>query len=230
MESIFSRTEQLLGGQAMQKLAAAHVAVIGLGGVGSWCAEALWRSGVGRLTLMDFDIVAPSNLNRQAQALRSTLGQDKAAALAERLRDIDDGREITLLSLRYTPEEREALFVLRPDYIADCIDSVKEKTDLIREAKCRTIPILSALGTGGKTDASLLRVGDIAKTDTCPLARAMRRSLRAEGIPHADVVWSPEPAAGATEGKPGTVMWVPAAAGLLMAQEIIKKLTEPAAE
>ena len=229
MESIFSRTEQLLGAPAMQRLAAAHVAVVGLGGVGSWCAEALWRSGVGRLTLMDFDTVAPSNLNRQAQALRSTLGRDKAAALAERLRDIDDHREITLLSLRYTPEEREALFVLRPDYIADGIDSVKDKTDLIREAKRRDIPILSALGTGGKTDASLLRVGDIAKTDTCPLARAMRKSLRAEGIAHAAVVWSPEPAA-AAEGKPGTVMWVPAAAGLLMAQEIIKRLTMPAAE
>lgn len=220
MDEFRSRTEGLLGPAAMEKLKRAHVAVIGLGGVGSWCAEALARSGVGTLTLLDFDRVAPSNLNRQGAALQSTLGQRKTEALAARLRDAAPGIELHLLPLRYEPESREALFELGPDYIADCIDAVADKCDLIAESLGRGIPILSSMGTGGKTDAGLLRLGDIAKTEMDPLARAVRRELRKRGINHLPVVWSPEEPKTAP-GKPGTVMWLPASAGMLMAQKIV---------
>ncbi len=220
MNEYQSRTAGLLGEMALERLRRAHVAVIGLGGVGSWCAEALARSGVGTLTLLDFDRVAPSNLNRQGAALQSTLGRPKTEALAERLRDAAPGIELRLLPLRYGPESREALFDRRPDYIADCIDAVADKCDLIAESLRRGIPILSSMGTGGKTDASLLRLGDIAKTEMDPLARSVRRELRKRGINHLPVVWSPE-APKTAPGKPGTVMWVPASAGLLMAQKIV---------
>lgn len=225
MDERLSRTESLLGPEAMEKLKKAHVAVVGLGGVGSWCAEALARSGVGRLSLLDFDEVVPSNLNRQAEALASTLGQKKTDALAARLRDAAAGVELRLLDRRYTPDDREALFEQKPDYIADCIDAVTDKCDLIAESLRRGIPIVSSMGTGGKTDASLLRLGDIAKTETDPLARAVRRQLRKLGVNHLPVVWSPE-ASRAVPGKPGTVMWVPASAGLLMAQKIITDMIQ----
>lgn len=225
MDERLARTEALLGGAAMEKLQKAHVAVVGVGGVGSWCAEALARSGVGQLTLLDFDEVAPSNLNRQAQALSSTIGRPKTQVLAERLRDAAPELTLRLLELRYTPESREVLFEGKPDYIADCIDAVADKCDLIVQARERNIPIVSSMGTGGKTDASLLRLGDLAKTEMDPLARAVRRELRKRGVDHLPVVWSPEPSRTAP-GKPGTVMWVPASAGLLMAQKIILDLIQ----
>lgn len=223
MDERLCRTEALLGPEAMEKLKKAHVAVVGLGGVGSWCAEALARSGVGKLTLMDFDGVVPSNLNRQAQALVSTLGRPKTEALAGRLRDAAPGVTLCLRPERYTPESRELLFAAGADYVADCIDSVADKCDLIAESLARGIPIVSSMGTGGKTDASALRLGDLAKTEMDPLARAVRRELRKRGVNHLSVVWSPEPSK-AVPGKPGTVMWVPAAAGLLMAQKIVSDL------
>lgn len=225
MDERLIRTEALLGPEAMEKLKKAHVAVVGIGGVGSWCAEALCRSGVGKLTLLDFDEVVPSNLNRQAQALSSTLGRPKTEALAERLRDAAPEVVLHLLPLRYSPESRETLFEMKPDYIADCIDAVADKCDLIAEALGRNIPILSSMGTGGKTDASLLRLGDIAKTEMDPLARAVRRQLRKLGVNHLNVVWSPEESK-AVPGKPGTVMWVPASAGLLLAQKIIMDIIQ----
>lgn len=221
MDERWGRTVLLLGEEALHKLNGAHVAVVGLGGVGSWCAEALWRTGVGTLTLLDFDTVAASNLNRQCEAALSTLGQKKTEALAARLRDIDPTRTPRLLHMRCDEAGRAALFEGKPDYIADCIDSVGDKAALIKAALDGGVPIVSAMGTGGKMDATLLRLGDIAKTNTCPLARAVRRTLRQMGINHLPVVWSPEePVTGGMQ-KPGTVMWVPASAGLLMAQKIV---------
>jgi Dinucleotide-utilizing enzymes involved in molybdopterin and thiamine biosynthesis family 1 len=226
MDESFERTSSLLGAEAIRKLQMAHVAVVGIGGVGSWCAEALWRTGVGSLTLMDFDVVVPSNLNRQNEALISTLGRPKTEALADRLRDISPDRELRLLPIRCDIEGRKRLFESPCDYIADCIDSVSDKAALIREALDRGIPIISAMGTGGKTDASQLRIGDLSKTNTCPLARAVRRELRALGVTHLPVVWSPEEPKPGTP-KPGTVMWVPSSAGLLMAQKIVLELISP---
>lgn len=234
MNEQFLRTEMLLGPGAMKRLYASHVAVLGLGGVGSWCAEALARSGVGALTLIDHDDVGLSNLNRQAEALHSTLGRPKADAMADRIRDISPNCRITPVRARYVPEGREEFFSASYDYIVDAIDLVSCKLDLIETALARGVPILSALGTGNKLDATLLRISDIEKTEGCPLARVVRKELRSRGILHHKVVWSPElphktdqsetPPPG-RRSVPASIMWVPAAAGLLLASEVIKDLT-----
>lgn len=234
MDQQFLRIQMLMGAQAMERLATAHVCVLGLGGVGSWCAEALARSGVGELTLMDEDTVAPSNLNRQAQALHSTLGMAKAQALASRVWDINPECRVHPLQARYEAATRETFFSTQYDYVVDAIDLVSCKLDLIETAIARTVPILSALGTGNKLDASLLRVSDISQTEGCPLARVVRKELRNRGILHHKVVWSPE-AAHKTEqpeapppgrrSVPASVMWVPATAGLLLAGEVVMDLT-----
>lgn len=228
------RTRMLLGQAAMDRLARARVAVVGLGGVGSWCAEALCRAGVGKLTLIDSDTVAESNINRQLEALGSTVGQPKAAALAARLRDIAPDAEISPVTALYSAGNREIL----PgglDYIADCIDLVSCKLDLIETALSRGVPVVSALGTGDKLDAGRLRLADLAGTSGCSFARVMRRELRRRGIEHLDVVYSDERARASEQlappppgrrSVPGSVVWVPATAGLLMAQKIALAIAE----
>ena len=227
------RTEMLLGAAAMERLRGSHVAVLGLGGVGSWCAEALARAGVGELTLVDEDVVGESNLNRQCCALHSTLGQPKAAVMAARVRDIDPEIVVHPMVARYEAASRESFFAARYDYIADCIDLVSCKVDLICTAHARGVPILSALGTGNKADASRFVLCDLAETSGCPFARVLRRELRRAGIEHHDVVFSPEEALTPSQPEtpppgrrsiPGSLPWVPASAGLLMAQGIVQAL------
>ena len=234
MERPFSRSEMLLGPESTRRLAAAHVMIFGLGGVGGWCAEALARSGVGALTLVDHDTVGVTNLNRQVGALHSTLGKPKAEVTAARVRDINPDCRVLSLVERYDAGSRERFFTLPCDYIVDAIDLVSCKLDLIQTALTRGIPILSALGTGNKLDPTLFRVTDISKTEGCPLARVVRKELRARGILHHKVVFSPEPPL--TPGDcgeapppgrrsiPGSVPWVPAAAGLLMARQVVLDL------
>lgn len=231
----FIRTQMLLGRDAMERLRHSHVAVFGLGGVGSWCAEALCRSGVGELTLIDQDEVSISNINRQAAALHSTVGMKKAEATALRLRDIAPDCILHPLAERYEADNRESFFSVRYDYIVDAIDLVSCKLDLIETAHNRNIPIISALGTGNKTDAQQLRIADISKTEGCPLARIIRKELRARGINHHPVVFSPELAHHAEQGNeapppgrrsiPASSMWVPATAGLLLAQAVILQIS-----
>lgn len=225
------RIEMLLGARAMEALGRAHVTVVGLGGVGSWCAEALCRSGIGALTLIDSDSVAESNINRQLGALMSTVGRSKAEVLAERCRDIAPGAGIKAISAAYSAGSRDIL--PECDYIADCIDLVSCKLDLIETAMSRGARIISALGTGNKLDAQQLVLCDLAETRGCPLARVMRRELRRRGIEHLDVVYSPEEARDCTAAEtpppgrrsvPGSVIWVPAVAGLLMAEKIVLEL------
>ena len=229
MEERLIRTEMLLGAAAMGRLARAHVAVFGLGGVGSWCAEALARCGVGALTLIDEDTVAESNLNRQIEALSSTIGESKAEAMARRVLDIASGCRVTARAERYEAARRGAFFPAPWDYIADCIDLVACKLDLIEAARAGGIPIISALGTGNKLDLSRLRIADVYETDVCPLARVMRRELRRRGVERLTVVFSDEPPTEPSQPEapppgrrsvPGSAVWVPAAAGLLMAQHI----------
>lgn len=232
--SQFIRTEMLLGPEGMSRLASSHVAVVGLGGVGGWCAEALCRSGVGTLTLLDHDTVAESNLNRQSAALHSTIGMAKAEAMARRLADISPECVLHPVVSRYEADSREEFFSRHYDYIVDAIDLVSCKLDLIQTAHSRGIPIISALGTGNKVNAELLRVSDISKTEGCPLARVIRKELRARGIQHHKVVFSPEPAHSIYDfgetpdpGRrsiPASIMWVPATAGLLMASAVIEDL------
>lgn len=235
MEERFIREEMLLGHKAMERLAAAHVAVYGLGGVGGNAAEALVRGGIGRLTLIDGDTVAPSNINRQAFALQSTVGLPKTEAAARRLLDINPSLGLELKQGMYLPESREEFFVAC-DYIVDAIDMVTAKLDLIETALSRGVPVISSLGTGNKLDPSRLRVADISETRICPLARVMRRELRKRGIEHLCVVFSEEeplvprfqpneePGTAIRRATPGSVSWVPPAAGLLLAGHVIVSL------
>lgn len=233
MNNQFLRTEMLLGEAAMEKLHAAHVAVFGLGGVGSWCAEALARSGVGRLTLVDDDMVSPTNLNRQVEAVWSSIGQPKAIAMAVRLRDVNPECKCTPKCFRYSAEGRDDFFPADYDYVVDAIDLVSCKLDLIETSLREGIPIISALGTGNKLDAAQLQIADISKTTGCPLARIIRKELRARGILHHKVVFSPELAA-ETEQKetpppgrrsvPASAPWVPPVAGFLLAQAVVTDL------
>ena len=233
MDERFLRTEMLLGPQAMERLAAAHVAVFGLGGVGSWCAEALARSGVGALTLVDHDTVGLTNLNRQVEATRSTLGQPKAQAMADRIRDINPDCRLTIRAEKYEAGRREDFFDQPLDYIVDCIDLVSCKLDLIETALTRGVPIVSSLGTGNKLDPTLLQVTDISKTYGCPLARVMRKELRTRGIHHLKVVFSPEKPVSPAQPEapppgrrsvPASNPWVPATAGLLLGSAVVRDL------
>ena len=235
MDTRFLREEMLLGSPAMKRLDRAHVAVVGLGGVGSWCSEALARCGVGALTVMDEDSVALSNINRQSIALDSTLGRPKAEVMAARIRDIAPDCAVTAIVGRYEAAARETLFSAgRYDYIVDAIDLVACKLDLICSAMERGIPIVSALGTGNKLDASQLCISDISATRGCPLARVVRKELRARGVVHHAVVYSPEQGLSPAQPEapppgrrsvPGSLVWVPASAGLLLCQKVVLELS-----
>lgn len=227
-----TRTAMLLGAEAISRMQQAHVAVFGIGGVGSFTAEALARAGIGKLTLVDNDVVSESNLNRQLVALRSTIGMAKTEVMAARIREINPDCLVEIMTRRYTPQDRDLFFSVSYDYIADAIDSVACKTDLIASALARQIPIISAMGTGNKLDPSKFVITDLAKTSGCPLARVMRRELKQLGILHHTVLYSTEPAIKPlfqpTEGVtvPGSVSWVPSCAGLMIAGHIIRALTE----
>ena len=232
MEEQFIRNEMILGPAAMERLAAAHVCVVGLGGVGSYAVEALARAGVGALTLVDEDVYTLSNLNRQLGALHSTVGHPKAEVLARRVLDINPACRVRPIHGRYDAAHREDFFGPY-DYIADCIDLVSCKIDLILSAIERQIPILSALGTGNKLNPALLEVTDLSKTKGCPLARVMRRELGRRGIRHLKVVYSSEESAPTLQletpppgrrSVPASVPWVPSVAGLLMGGAIVMDL------
>lgn len=226
------RAAMLLGQEAMEKLKNSHVAVFGLGGVGSWCAEALARTGIGRLTLVDQDTVGCSNINRQLIALESTLDMPKAEVMDARIRDIAPETEIRTIVGTYTAADRERFFD-NYDYLVDAIDLVSCKTDLIISCLERGIPCISALGTGNKRRAELLEISDISKTYGCALARVMRKELRARGVNHHPVVFSPEEPMEALQWEapppgrrsvPGSLVWVPATAGLLLCQHVVTEL------
>lgn len=236
MHEQFLRTEMVLGQPALERLQNAHVAVFGLGGVGSYAAEILARSGVGELTLVDQDTVSVTNINRQLCALHSTVGQYKAQVVAARCRDIDPDIQVYPLCATYDAAHREDFFLHDYDYIVDCIDLVSCKLDLIQQAHLRRIPILTALGTGNKLDPTQLRLADISETYGCPLARVMRKELRSKlGIYHLRVVFSPEqphetqqleaPPPG-RRSVPASVAWVPATAGLLMGSAVVQDLIQ----
>lgn len=232
MSERFLRNEMMLGPAAVERLAASHVCVVGLGGVGSYAVEALARSGVGELTLIDQDVYGESNINRQLGALTSTIGQSKAGALASRVLDINPDCRVHPILGRYTKEDRERFFGSY-DCLVDAIDLVACKVDLICQAQARGIPILSALGTGNKLNPSLLQVTDLSKTYGCPLARVMRRELGRLGIKHLKVVFSPEEPAPTTQleapppgrrSVPASVPWVPSVAGLMLGGAAVMEL------
>ncbi len=225
----YIRAEMLLGTQAIEKLRNSRVLVCGVGGVGSYICEALARGGVGHLTPLDFDSASVSNNNRQLVALESTVGMKKTEVMAARIRDIDPSTQVEVLDLFLTPENTGEVLDRGFDYIADAIDSVSSKLFLIEEAHRRGISMISSMGTGNKLDPTRLRIADISKTSVCPLAKKVRVELRKRGINHHKVLFSEElPISPAVpEGErvvPGSVSFVPSAAGLIIAGEIIKDL------
>ena len=225
-----SRTALLLSPEAMERLRGAHVMLFGLGGVGSYAAEALARAGVGRLTLVDADTVTPGNLNRQLPALRSTVGQSKAHVMASRLRDAAPDAEITPIERFHLPTSPVPI-PPDVDFLADAVDTVAAKLDLAQQAKARAIPIISCMGMGNRLDPTKIRLGDIFETKECPLCRVMRRELRRRGIDALPCVYSTEPARKPTapEGEkavPGSVSFVPSVAGLYMAYHIVRTLAD----
>ena len=231
----FSRTELLLGQPAMEKLNRARVAVFGLGGVGGYVVEALARSGVGALDLVDHDTISPTNINRQLLALHSTVGMPKAEAAKNRVLDINPQCQVTVHETFYGPDTAPLFDLTQYDYIVDAIDTVTAKLALIAHAKEAGTPILCCLGTGNKLDASKFQITDISKTSVCPLARIMRKECAKRGFKHVKVLFSTEdpiPSVGDTgeelpEGRrslPGSVAFVPSVAGLLIAGEVIRDL------
>lgn len=239
MNGPFIRTEILFGKEKMEKLSGSHVAVFGVGGVGSFCAEALVRSGVGHITLFDHDTIEESNLNRQIHAGYSTIGQYKADAMKQRLLDINPDCQVEVVKEFVLPPQVGPLF--QPwDYILDAIDTVSTKLAIVEEALKRGVPIISAMGTGNKLYPHLLRIEDISRTHTCPLAKVMRQELKKRGITRLTVCFSPEspmkpiplpvPPDSSRRSIPGSVSFVPPVAGFLMAAEAIRNLAGVAHE
>jgi tRNA A37 threonylcarbamoyladenosine dehydratase len=232
----FSRTRLLLGDEGMTRLAAARVAVFGLGGVGGSAAEALARSGVGALDLFDDDTVSLTNLNRQAVATVDTLGMAKVDAMAARVAAVAPGARVEKHRMFYTPENAGEVDLSVYDYVVDAVDTVAAKLELAVRATALGVPIISAMGAGNKLDPTRLLISDISKTSVCPLARVMRRELRKRGVSHLKVAWSTEPpsaAMGALQEEdaahprrsiPGSTAFVPPAMGLAIAAEVVRTL------
>ena len=232
MREQFSRTAMLLGGDAIEKLLSSRVAVFGIGGVGSYIAEALARAGVGVLDIVDSDVVSLSNVNRQLIATHSTVGRYKVDVAAERIRDINPECVVHAKRTFFLPETESEFDFSAYDYIADAVDTVTAKLALVSAANRAGVPIISCMGAGTKLDPSAFRVADIYETSVCPLAKVMRAECRKRGIKSLKVVYSKEPPLAPKfsaddpnrRAAPGSAPFVPGAAGLIMAGEIIKDL------
>ena len=224
-ETLYSRTEMMLCGAAIERLKAARVAVFGVGGVGGFATEALARAGVGSITLIDSDKVSVSNMNRQIIATLSTVGMNKTDAMMARIKDINPGCEVTTHNIFYSEETADLIDLSEFDYILDCIDSVGAKIHLIVSAKSCGTRIISSMGAGNKLDPTRFKVSDISKTQVDPLARVIRLELRKRGINHLKVVFSDEAPINPTgERVPGSVSFVPSVVGLILGGEVIKDL------
>ena len=244
MAEQLSRTERLIGQENIEKLAAARVAVFGIGGVGGFTVEALARSGIGHIELVDHDTVALSNLNRQIIATHDTIGRDKVDVMKERILSINPDAEVTVHKCFFLLENKDEFDFTKYTYVVDAVDTVTAKLTIIEEAKKAGVPVISSMGTGNKLDPTKFEVADISKTSVCPLAKVMRRELKKRGISHVKVVYSKEEAispsveenasqCGEQNGEnttgrkkiaPGSISYVPSVAGLIIAGEVIKDI------
>lgn len=245
MSEIFSRTELLIGTEALEKLAKSRVAVFGVGGVGGYVCEALVRSGIGAFDLIDKDTVSVSNLNRQIIATRSSVGKYKAEVMKERMLDINPDVDVRIHNTFFLPENADEFPFEEYDYIVDAVDTVTAKIALVMKAKEKNVPIISSMGAGNKLDPTAFKVADIYKTNVCPLAKVMRRELKARGVKKLKVVYSEEtplkPNADVaakygencsgvasdgsrTKATPGSVAFVPSTVGLIIASEVVKDI------
>lgn len=224
-EEWLSREAALIGEEAVDRLATARVTVFGVGGVGSYTVEALARAGIGSLTLIDGDEVALSNLNRQLIADHTTLGQKKAEAAAQRVLTINPDCEVIAKAVFADATNTAALLdEAKPDYIVDAIDCVTTKIHIAEWARDHGVPLIASMGTGNKLNPSLLQIGDLSKTTVCPLARVMRRELRARGITHLPVLFSTEEPVRTGCRTPASISFVPSVGGLLIAGHVIREL------
>lgn len=243
MTEQLSRTAKLIGKENIDKLTSARVAVFGVGGVGGFTVEALARSGIGHIELIDHDTVALSNLNRQIIATHDTIGRDKVDVMKERILSINPKAEVVMHKCFFLPENKDGFDFSKYTYVVDAVDTVTAKLTIIEEAKKAGVPVISSMGTGNKLDPTKFEVADISKTSVCPLAKVMRRELKKRGISHVKVVYSKEEAIAPIEENmtdcdeqngeniavrkkiaPGSISFVPSVAGLIIASEVIKDI------
>lgn len=237
MENQFTRTEMLLGSEAVEKLKGKRVAIFGVGGVGGYVCEALARIGIGAFDLIDKDEVSITNINRQIIALHSTIGRSKTAVMKERMLDINPDVKVYVHDCFFLPENASDFDFSKYDYVVDAVDTVTAKLEIIKMAKEASVPVISAMGAGNKLDPGAFKVADISKTKVCPLAKVMRRELKKRGIEKVKVVYSEEepirvPESGTQEASsgarekiaPGSSSFVPPVVGLMIAAEVVKDL------
>lgn len=237
MSDQYSRTEKIIGAEAVKKLRNASVIVFGIGGVGSYVAEGLARAGVGRLVLVDNDVVDITNINRQLPALHSTVGKPKAKVMADRIKDIDPDCNVDAVECFFMPETAEDFDFSGFDYVVDAIDTVTGKLALIEKAYGESVPVISSMGTGNKLDPTQFKIAEIEKTKVCPLAKVMRKELKNRGIKGVKVLYSEEEPIKAIVGSessdisddktkraPGSISFVPSVAGLIIAGEVVKDI------
>lgn len=231
MNEELSRTALLLGEENVEKLARAKVLVFGVGGVGGYVCEALARSGVGKIGLVDHDVVARSNLNRQIIATQDTIGRKKVEVMKERILSVSPQTEVEMFDTFYLPERADEFDFSAYDYVVDAIDTVSGKLSVVERANAANVPVISAMGAGNKLDPTAFKVADIYETSVCPLARVMRRELKKRGLKSLKVVYSEEeakvpdcPVEKGEKPTPGSVAFVPSVVGLIMAGEVIKDL------
>lgn len=221
----YSRTELIIGSEALDKIKGSSVIVFGIGGVGSYVVEGLARAGVGRLTLVDNDVVDITNINRQLPALHSTIGKFKADVMADRIRDINPECEVEAVKCFFMPDTADSFDFTKYDYVVDAIDTVTGKLALIEKAYNEGIPVISSMGTGNKLDPSLFKITTIEKTRVCPLAKVMRKELKTRGIRGIKVLYSEEEPIRHDGGRtPGSISFVPSVAGLMIAGEVVREL------
>ncbi|MDO5103401.1 MAG: tRNA threonylcarbamoyladenosine dehydratase [Lautropia sp.] len=233
MEQFF-RTELLIGKEAMQRLSLSHVAIFGIGGVGSFAAEAIARSGVGEMSIVDFDSIDISNLNRQIPALMGTVGKSKVSVMAERILQINPQIKLHIFDKKYLPENSDEFFAAAFDFVIDAIDIITSKIFLIKTCKEKNIPIISSMGMGNKIDPTRIQITKLAKTHTDPLAKVMRKELKDRGIADLDVVFSDEAprkpmqsiASAGKRETPASCAFVPPVAGLMMASFVVRKISK----
>ena len=228
---IFDRTEALIGSDKLEKLKGSKVAVFGIGGVGGYVCEGLVRSGVGELHLIDNDTVSETNINRQIVALHSTVGRYKTEVMHERIADINPDCKVVEYRRFYLPENADSFDLSSFDFVVDAVDTVSAKVELAVRTARERVPFIASMGTGNKLHPELLEISDLSKTSVCPLARVMRRELKARGIEHITVLYSPEnpiPAVITENGRhaPASTAFVPAAAGLMIAAHVVRTIAE----
>ena len=218
------RTEKLIGSDALEILKKSKVAVFGLGGVGSFTAEALVRAGVGSISIIDHDTVNITNINRQLIALKSTVGRQKTEVLAKRLKDINEDVEVDIFDFFFLPENSSKIEFRGFDYVCDCVDTVTAKLEIIRKAKEADVPVISCMGTGNKLNPSMFEITDIEKTSVCPLAKVMRKECKDRDYRNVKVLYSKEQPVNVGDRTPASISFVPSVAGLMIAGEVINDL------